>query len=64
MTAYARLRVWNLVVGAVLAAEGFVMLASSNDLSLPVTAAWLRDDPVAVRGPVPAHTLSPSTAMA
>lgn len=57
MTAYARLRTWNVVVGALLAAEGLAMLAMSNDLSLPVTAAWLRDDPVAVRGPVPAHRL-------
>ena len=57
MTAYTRLRAWNVVVGALLAAEGLVMLAMSNDLSLPVTVAWLRDDPVAVQGPVPSHTL-------
>lgn len=54
---YARLRAWNVVVGALLAAEGLVMLAMSNDLALPVTVAWLRDDPVAVRGPAPPHTL-------
>lgn len=57
VTPYTRLRAWNVAVGVLLAAEGLVMLAMSNDLSLPVTAAWLGDDPVAVRGPVPAHTL-------
>lgn len=57
MTTYPRLRAWNVIIGALLAAEGVTMLTTSNDLSLPVTVAWLRDDPVAVQGPVPAHTL-------
>ncbi len=57
MTTYSRLRVWNVVIGTLLAVEASVVLATSNDLSLPVTGAWLRDDPVAVRGPVPAHTV-------
>lgn len=54
---WRRLRVWNVTVGLLLAAEGLAMLALSNDLSLPVTVAWLTDDPVAVRGPAPSHTL-------
>jgi hypothetical protein len=54
---YRRLRVANVVVGAFLAAEGAVMLALSNDLSLPVFASYLRGDPVSVQGPSPAEEL-------
>lgn len=57
MTEEARLRAWNVVVGAFIAIQGIAMVVVSNDLSLPVTVAWLRDDPVAVRGPAPSHTL-------
>ncbi len=50
-TRYLRLRTFNVVVGAVLLAEAAYMLVASNDLALPVTASYLRDDPVAVTGP-------------
>jgi hypothetical protein len=48
---YRRLRRFNVVVGALLLGEALYMLAASNDLALPVTASYLRDDPVAVTGP-------------
>jgi hypothetical protein len=48
---YRRLRVFNAAVSALLAAEGVYMLLASNDLALPVTASFLRDDPVRVTGP-------------
>jgi hypothetical protein len=48
---YRRLRTFNVVVGAVLLVEAAYMLLASNDLALPVTASYLRDDPVAVTGP-------------
>jgi hypothetical protein len=47
---YGRLRTFNVVVGAVLLAEAAYMLVASNELALPVTASYLRDDPVAVTG--------------
>ncbi|PGH44770.1 hypothetical protein GA0070622_3600 [Micromonospora sediminicola] len=46
---YRRLRVVNVLVGALLAAEGAWMWAASNDLSLPVTASYLTADPVTLR---------------
>lgn len=52
-----RLRVVNLLVGAVLGAEGVLMLVLSSGLSLPVTASFLRNDPVAVQGPSPGQVL-------
>ncbi len=47
---WRRLRLVNIAVGALLAAEGGWMLAASNTLALPITATFLRADPVAVRG--------------
>jgi len=52
-----RLRRFNVVVGLVLAAEGALMLALSNGLSLPVYASYLRDDPVEMLGAAPAEQL-------
>ena len=48
---YRRLRALNIAVGVLLAAEALYMLLASNDLALPVTASYLRTDPVAVTGP-------------
>jgi Heliorhodopsin len=48
---YRRLRAFNIAVGVLLAAEALYMLLASNDLALPVTASYLRNDPVAVTGP-------------
>ena len=47
---YPRLRTLNVVVGLLLAAEGVYMIFASNALALPVTASYLRDDPVNVLG--------------
>ena len=47
---YRRLRAFNAAVGVLLAAEAAYMLLASNDLVLPVTASFLRTDPVAVTG--------------
>jgi hypothetical protein len=47
---YRRLRTLNVVVGLLLAAEGVFMILASNALALPVTASYLRDDPIAVLG--------------
>lgn len=52
-----RLRLVNVVVGVILGAEGVLMLVLSNSLSLPVVAAFLRADPVAVQAPAPGQTL-------
>src|SRR5215217_6109440 len=46
-----RLRVVNIAVGLTLALEGVLMLMLSNTLALPITASYLTNDPVAVRGP-------------
>ena len=54
---YQRLRIFNLAVGALLAAEAVYMLLASNDLALPVTASYLRTDPVAVTGPTLPQTV-------
>ena len=48
---YRRLRALNVVAGVLLAAEAAFMLLASNNLALPVTASYLRNDPVAVTGP-------------
>jgi hypothetical protein len=48
---YRRLRALNVFVGVLLAAEALYMLLASNNLALPVTASYLRTDPVAVTGP-------------
>jgi len=47
---YRRLRAFNIAVGVLLAAEAAYMLLAGNDLALPVTASYLRTDPVAVTG--------------
>jgi len=52
-----RLRVVNVCVGVVLGAEAVLMLVLSSTLSLPVTASFLRNDPVAVQGPAPGEVL-------
>jgi hypothetical protein len=54
---YRRLRTLNVVAGLLLAAEGVYMILVSNALALPVTASYLRDDPVAVRGATLPHTV-------
>ncbi|HET7312062.1 MAG TPA: heliorhodopsin HeR [Mycobacteriales bacterium] len=43
---YRRLRRLNVAACAVLAVQGLYMLAASNSLALPVSASYLRDDPV------------------
>lgn len=48
---YRRLRAFNVFAAVLLAAEAAFMLVASNSLALPVTASYLRDDPVAVTGP-------------
>ena len=48
---YRRLRAFNVLVGVFLAAEAAYMLLASNNLALPVTASYLRNDPVAVTRP-------------
>ncbi len=48
---YQRLRVFNIAAGVLLAAEAVYMLLASNDLALPVTASYLRTDPVTVTRP-------------
>lgn len=55
--ALTRLRWFNLGVGLLHLVQAVAMWALSNDLALPVTASYLNDDPVAVRGPVPAELL-------
>lgn len=45
-----RLRSFNVAVGLLLAAEGALMLLLGNALSLPVTASYLRSDPIAAQG--------------
>ncbi len=54
---YAALRRLNIAAGLFLLIESAYMLVASNTLALPVTAAYLRDDPVAVTSPSPAHTV-------
>jgi hypothetical protein len=54
---YRRLRLFNALVGLLLAAEAGWMLVASNDLSLPVSAAYLRTDPVVETAPTPAETV-------
>jgi hypothetical protein len=51
--AYARLRAFNVTVAVVLAAQGVYMLLAGNGLSLPVTATFLRGDPVSAPPGVP-----------
>jgi hypothetical protein len=48
---YRRLRALNLLAGVLLAAEAAFMLLASNNLALPVTSSYLRNDPVAVTRP-------------
>ena len=46
-----KLRAMNVAVGSAHLAQAAVMLASSNDLALPVTASWATGDPVVARTP-------------
>ena len=52
-----RMRLVNVCVGVVLGAEGVLMLMLTGSLSLPVTASFLRNNPVAVQGPAPVEVL-------
>ncbi len=54
---YRRLRVFNVAASVFLAAEGIYMLGASNGLALPVTASFLRDDPVRATGATLPETL-------
>lgn len=54
---WRRLRVANVVVALFLSTEALVMLVLSNGLSLPVTASYLRSDPVLAQRGVPSHIL-------
>lgn len=54
---YRRLRIANVIVGLVLAVEAVAMLLLSNGLSLPVTASYLRSDPVLAQRAVPSQVL-------
>ncbi len=55
--AFRRLRWANLVAGLIAAGQGWIMLAASNDLALPVTATFLVDDPVAAPSGAAPETL-------
>ena len=54
---YPRLRALNAAAFVFLAVEGIYMLLASNDLALPVTATFLRADPVRVTGATAPETL-------
>lgn len=56
-TRYRRLRLLNAAAFVFLAVEGLYMLAASNALALPITAAFLSTDPVQAKGPTPPETL-------
>jgi Heliorhodopsin len=55
--AYRRLRFANVAVGIVLGLEATAMLALSNGLSLPVTASYLRSDPIAAQRSAPSEVV-------
>lgn len=48
---YGRLRRFNVLVGLAHLAQAVVLLVLANDLSLPVLATFLEDDPVQQQGP-------------
>jgi len=52
-----RLRMGNVVLGAVMAAQGAVILLLSNSLSLPVTVAYLSGDPIRAQDASPASVI-------
>src|SRR3954465_1269618 len=54
---YRRLRIANIAVGAALGCEAIAMLLLSNGLSLPVTASFLRSDPIAAQRAAPTEVL-------
>lgn len=56
-TRHRRLRVLNAAASVILAAEGLYMLAVSNTLALPISAAFLRDDPVRLTRPAVPESL-------
>jgi hypothetical protein len=41
----ARLRLYNLIMGAIHAAQGVLILALANDFALPVTATFMQGPP-------------------
>jgi hypothetical protein len=49
-TRYQRLNRFNLVIGLIHLVQAVVLVALSNDLSFPVLASFLTDDPVAQQG--------------
>jgi heliorhodopsin len=55
---YRRLRVLNVAASVFLAAEALYMLAVSNSLALPITASFLRDDPVRTTRPTLPETVT------
>lgn len=54
---YRRLRLFNVVVGVLLAAQAGFMLLAGNDLALPVSASYLRTDPVESTSPTLPETV-------
>jgi hypothetical protein len=56
-TRYRRLRVLNVAASALLTAEGIYMLVASNSLALPISASFLRDDPVRATRPTAPESL-------
>jgi hypothetical protein len=54
---YRRMRAANVVVGVALGLEAIAMLTLSNGLSLPVTASFLRSDPIAAQRAAPTEVL-------
>jgi hypothetical protein len=40
-----RLRIWNIVVGLILAVQAIMMAVLTNDFSLPVTATFMSGPP-------------------
>jgi hypothetical protein len=57
VTAFHRLRRFNVVVGLILLAEAAAMVALSNGLSLPVFASYIQKDPNLVQAAVPADKI-------
>jgi Heliorhodopsin len=54
---YRRLRIANVVVGLVMAAQALAVVVLGNSLSLPVFASYLRTDPVEAQRAAPATEL-------
>jgi hypothetical protein len=54
---YARLRRWNLIVGLVFLVQVVVIAALSNNLSFPISIAYLGSDPIAAQVPATPHVV-------